>query len=156
MSAKFACITLMIFYNHIAAVFILRVFLGVLFFMQGYDKVFKVGTTNVIASFKKEMYGKNISDGLISLATYYTSFIELIAGFALIIGFAKYFALFALGLDLLIVAIAFSILKPMWDMQYVFPRLILLIALLLLPSDWDSLSVDYLIGFAKVVHEIRN
>ena len=61
------------------------------------------------------------------------------------LGLFKYIALYMLGINLLVAAVVFSLIKPMWDMQYYFPRLVLVIALLLLPGDWDILTVDYLL-----------
>lgn len=60
----------------------------------------------------------------------------------LIIGFVKYYALYLLGIDLLMVAIAFSFIEQMWDLRHVFPRFILLLIALILPSEWDVISID--------------
>ena len=141
----------MSWYNETIAVFIARVILGILFFAQGYDKVFKVKLPGVIATFRQPMEAKQVPNGLLSLAAYYTSYIELAGGLLLIIGLAKTFVLAALGLDLILVAVAFSILKPMWDMQHFFPRLLLLIFILVSPAGWDVMSADYLLKFFKVV-----
>ena len=63
----------------------------------------------------------------------------------LIIGLFKIPVLYILGVDLIIVYLAFSMVKPMWDMQFVFPRLLILVALLLLPVDSDYFSVDFIL-----------
>lgn len=146
----------MIFYNYIAASFIVRVFLGVLFFAQGFDKVFHVKVQNVIQTFEKQMEDYNVSSWMIRWAGVYTSYVELICGLMLIIGLLKSVALYLLGIDLLMVCIAFSIIKPMWDIQFVFPRLILLIALLVMPANWDVISVDYLIGIIEFLQKMRS
>ena len=39
-------------------------------------------------------------------------------------------------------SLAFSIMRPMWDLQHVFPRLALLVAVLILPEAWDLISID--------------
>ena len=133
----------MINYNEAAAVFILRVFLGILFFAQGYDKVFKIKIKGVYETFEVPMRPKNIPHFLLRLSAYLTSYSELIGGVSLILGLFKYFTLYLLGFDILLVTIAMSMLNPMWDMQYVFPRLLVLIALLLIPASWDVFSIDY-------------
>lgn len=133
-----------IYHNQIAIVFIARVFLGILFFFQGYDAVFNIKISGVINTFQDPLKEKAIPRFLIVLAAYYTSFIELVGGFFLIVGFMKYNTLYLLGVDLLLVAFAFSMIRPMWDMQFVFPRLLLLIFLLLVPYEWDVFSVDHI------------
>jgi uncharacterized membrane protein YphA (DoxX/SURF4 family) len=135
----------MIIYNEIAIAFILRVFLGILFFAQGYDKVFKIKIKGVYETFEVPMRAKNIPHSLLKLAAFFTSYVELLGGVCLIAGIFKFYILYLLGFDLLIVSIAMAMLNPMWDMQHVFRRLIILIALLLLPSAWDVLSIDYLL-----------
>ena len=125
------------------AVFIARTFLGFLFFFQGVDAVFNIKPSGVFDTIHEPLVKKHVPKFFILLGAYYTSYAELIAGFCLIIGFAKYYALYLLGIDLLIASIAFGMIKPMWDMQYIFPRLVLMLFFLLVPSEWDVLSVDY-------------
>lgn len=141
----------MTWYNETIAVFIARVILGVLFFAQGYDKVFRVKIEGVISAFAQPVYNKRIPRFLLVLIAYYTSYVELIGGLLLILGLAKEYVMAFLGLDLIFVAIAFSIIKPMWDMQYFFPRLVLLLFLVIVPFGWDRLSVDYLLEFFKLI-----
>lgn len=140
--------------KEVMAVFIARVFLGLLFFFQGVDAVFNIKPSGVLDTIKEPLMEKGVPKFMIVLGAYFTSYIELIAGFCLIIGFAKYYALYLLGLDLLIASIAFGILKPMWDMQYVFPRLALLMFFLIAPSEWDVISVDYIWSIIKFVRTI--
>jgi putative oxidoreductase len=121
----------------------LRVFLGILFFSQGFDKVFHVKMHDVAEIFGAEMAKRKIPPMVLSLSAYFTSFTELICGFLLIIGLFKYYALTLLGVDMLIVATAFSMIQPLWDMQFVFPRLLLLTILFIFPNDWEKLSIDY-------------
>jgi len=130
-------------HHEIMAVFIARVFLGFLFFFQGIDAVFNITPRGVLDTIRQPLIKKHVPKFIISFGAYFTSYTELIAGFCLIIGFVKYYALYLLGIDLLIVSIVFGIIKPMWDMQYVFPRLVLLLFFLVLPSEWDIISVDY-------------
>ncbi len=132
--------------NETALVFILRVILGILFFFQGYDKIFKVKIPGVIEFFKEESKHRPIPGFLLSSSAYFTSYVEFLCGGMLILGIFKYAALYMLGVDLILVCGAFSMLKPMWDMQLLFPRLILLGIVLFLPSSWDILTLDHLLG----------
>ncbi len=127
----------------------LRVFLGVLFFAQGYDKVFRVKISGVIETFHTEMESKHVPSFMLVMAAYYTSIVELVAGAMLILGLFKFYALTLLGIDLMLVTCAFSILQPMWDMQYVFPRLVILTVLFLLPEKWEIFSIDFFITNLK-------
>mgnify|MGYP001619486453 CR=1 FL=1 len=144
-----------IFHNHeIAGALIARVFLGLLFFFQGFDAVFRIKIHGVMQTIEEPLSKIGVPGFLIVMGAWFTSYVELIGGFLLIIGFAKYYAMYLLGLDLIIASIAFGIMKPMWDMQYVFPRLALLIFLLIIPSQWDVLSVDYVWSIIKFIKSI--
>lgn len=125
--------------------FLLRVVLGILFFFQGYDKVFKVKIRGVGNYFQQELGSIKVPVFFIHFSAWFTSLAELICGALLILGLFKTYALYILGVDLILVAGAFSLIKPLWDMQHFFPRLILLSVLLCLPAKWDLLSTDYLL-----------
>lgn len=135
----------MLFTHEIVLTFTFRVILGILFFFQGYDKVFKIKIDQVVKTFEMEMSNFNIPHFLLVISAVYSSFAELIGGFCLITGFFTKYALYCLGLDLILVVIAFSLLKPLWDMTLVFPRLILWGVVMIIPDTFNKLSVDYLI-----------
>src|SRR5687768_15547940 len=140
-------------HHEIAAVFIARVFLGLLFFFQGYDAIFKVRLKGVIETIQP-LSSTGVPRLFIIMGAYFTSYVELIGGFFLIIGFLKYYSLYLLGINLLVASFAFSITKPMWDMQFVFPRILLLLFLLIVPSNWDVISVDYWISIIKLLKSL--
>ena len=142
--------------KEVVAMFIARVFLGTLFFFQGFDAVFKIKVENVFHTIEQPFLDKGLPKFFISIGAYYTSYVNLICGFLLIIGFAKYYALYFIGLDILMTAFAFSIIKPMWDMHLVFPRLALVIFFLIAPAYWDVISVDYAWSLIKFVKSITN
>ena len=123
----------------------LRIFAGILFFFQGYDKLFKIKMPGVIDTFMRDAERNNIKRPLVSIVAYYTSTVEFLGGIFLIFGMLTNYTLYPLGVDLILVCFAFSMVEPMWDMKHVFPRFILVILLLLLPLENDKLSVDYLI-----------
>jgi putative oxidoreductase len=131
--------------HEVVLVFLLRVILGLLFFFQGYDKIFNVKISGVISFFREESREKHIPDFILVSSAYFTCLVEMVFGGLLIIGLFKTWAMYLLGVDLILVSGAFSLLKPMWDMQMVYPRLILLSACLYLPAQWDILSLDHFI-----------
>ena len=136
-------------YHESLAVLIARLFLGILFFFQGFDAVFRVRVSNVIQAYQSQFTSNRMPRLLIVLGTYFTSYVELICGFLLIIGFFEFSSLFLLGTSLIVASIAFSVISPMWDMKFLFPRLLLLLFLLLMPITFDIFSVDSLIEFLR-------
>ncbi len=133
-----------IFTPVVLAVFFARVFLGLLFFFQGKDAVFGVGLKQVVDTVSPALSDKGVPRFLIITGSWFTSFAALIGGTLLLLGLFKYAALYLLGIDLVIAAGVFGMVKPMWDMQHVFPRLALLLFLLLVPVEWDIISFDSL------------
>ena len=123
-------------------VFFIRALLGIIFLMQGYGKVFTIGVFKVYEMFFKEFESTFLPKWLILGTAYYTSYIELIAGFFVIIGLFRKHALFLLAIDLLAVSFGHGLMQPIWDLQHVIPRAILLAALLLLPDEWDQWNLD--------------
>ncbi len=127
----------------IAEVFI-RCFLGILFLFQGYDKLFVVKIKNVVNAFHKETDRKHIPEFLLVFTSYFTSITEFFGGILLITGVLHQYTPILLAINLLIVAFAFSFLRPMWDMQHVFPRVVLLTLTLLL-SNYFYFGLDTII-----------
>jgi len=124
----------------------LRLLLGFLFFFQGYGKVFKFGVNNVYNNFFKKTYEDLLPDFLTYGTAYFTSYVELIAGFMLIIGLKRDWALYALASVLVIVTFGHGLAEPIWDASHVLVRAVFLIPLLLLPKEWDKYSVDNLLN----------
>ena len=135
--------------NKTVAVLTMRLVLGFIFLMQGYGKVFKFGVNNVYENFFKASHGELLPEFLLQATAYYTSYIELIGGLLLVIGLARDYVLYALASVLVIVTFGHGLSEPIWDLSHVMYRLILLVALLLLPKAWDRFSVDYIIGKGK-------
>ena len=124
----------------------LRLVTGSLFFFQGYDKIFRIKISNVVRTFDDPMnptiWPKSLLKPLITISSY----AELIGGLFLFIGLLKFPTLSILSVDLLFVAISFSSIKAMWDMQHYFPRFIFVLMLWAIPFSVDVYSVDRLIG----------
>lgn len=131
--------------NAYVAELLVRVFAGILFFYQGYDKLFRIKIPGVISAFAADADRYHVPRPLLSLVAYYTSIIEFVGGAMLVLGLFTSYALYALGLDLVLVCLAFSYMTPMWDLKHVFPRLVLLLILLLFPPEYQYYSLDYLI-----------
>ena len=129
-------------YHEVAAVFIARVFLGCLFFFQGYDAVFNIKIKNVVETYRESFTNKGIPTSILIFATWFACYTELFGGLLLILGLFKYVALYLLGINLIVASIGFGINTPMWDTRYVLPRLLLLLFLLIVPLTWDILSID--------------
>ncbi len=127
----------------IAEVFV-RCFLGILFIFQGYDKLFVVKIKNVINAFHNEADRKHIPEFLVVFTSYFTSITEFAGGILLVTGLFHQFVPIILAINLLIVEFAFSFLRPMWDLQHVFPRVILLTLIFLL-SDYFYFGLDTLL-----------
>ncbi len=132
-------------YQYEVAALIARLFLGCLFFFQGYDAVFNIKVKNVISTFETDFTKKGVPRFLIVTASWFTSWSELIGGALLIVGLFQYASLYILGLNLIIAAMGFGIVTPVWDTRYAFPRLALILLLLLIPNSWNTFSIDHLI-----------
>ncbi len=136
----------MINLNKTVSVLIVRLILGLIFFMQGFGKVFSWGIENVYkADFFHGTFKDLLPDFIIHSTAYYTSYIELIGGFLLVLGLKTNFALYALASVLVIVTFGHGLAEPIWELSHVMYRLILLVTLLILPKEWDKFSVDNVI-----------
>jgi len=125
-----------------AGIFFARTLLGIIFLMQGYGKIFTIGVVKLYGMFFKDFETTFLPKWLIWGTAYYTSYIEMIGGLLLVIGLFRKYALYLLGLDLLIVSFGHGLMEPIWDLQHVMPRALLLIVLLLVPQEWDRWNGD--------------
>jgi len=122
--------------------FIIRVIAGVLFFFQGYDKVFRMGISQVITTITPSYQRAGFPQWAINAVAILTSWVELLAGALLIFGLFRYEAAYLLCVDLLIVSVGMSIIDPVWDARLVSVRLFLLALFLILPAQYDWCSLD--------------
>jgi len=130
-----------------AGVLFTRLLLGIIFLMQGFGKIFTYTVPKVYHMFFADFEKTFLPKFLIWTTAYYTSYVELICGFLLIAGLFRKCSLYLLAIDLLIVSFGHGLMEPIWDLQHVIPRAILLITLLLIPQQWDRWHLDAL--FAK-------
>jgi uncharacterized membrane protein YphA (DoxX/SURF4 family) len=121
-----------------AGILFTRALLGVIFLMQGYGKLFIYTLPKVYGMFFKVFETTFLPVWLIHTTAWYTSVAEFVCGFLLIIGLFRQCALYLLAIDLFIVSFGHGLMEPIWDLQHVIPRAILLITLLLVPQQWDQ------------------
>ncbi len=131
--------------NHIVAALIARLFLGVLFFLQGYDAVFKVKIKKVKETYQNAFYENGIPKWATVIAVWFTSLSALIGGLFMLLGLFEYITLYVLGINLIITAVGFGINKPLWDTRYVLPRLLMILFLLCIPLHWNLIALDHLL-----------
>lgn len=131
-------------YHQLAGITLARIFLGVLFLFQGYDAVFKIGLQQVTATYHINFSKKGLPRIITSFAAWFTAYTELICGFLLVFGLYEFATLYLLGINLIVAAIGFGMNAPLWDTRHVYPRLILVLILLLTPIQWHEWSLDYL------------
>lgn len=127
--------------NRNIGVLILRLLLGFTFLMQGYGKVFNWGVENIYQSTFMP-YNEYLPEFILRISAYYTSYVELIGGALLVIGLFRSYAMYALGLVLVMVTFGHGLSEAIWDMQHVIYRAIMLIPLLLIPKEWDIFHLD--------------
>jgi putative oxidoreductase len=123
-----------------------RALLGIIFFMQGLGKIFVFSLPTVYDKFFKSFEATFLPNWIIWATAYYTSYIELIGGFLLLIGLFRKYVLRLLAIDLLIVSFGHGLLEPIWDLSHVMPRAILLLVLFFAPQEWDSWQADRFFG----------
>jgi putative oxidoreductase len=128
-----------------AALFFMRLLLGLIFFWQGFGKVFSWKISGVYENFFSPYESTILPEWFLWLTAYYTSFAELICGVLLILGLWRKPAYLLLGTVLIIVAFGHGMQDYIWDAKYVMHRALILIPLMLLPSEWDRWSLDQFI-----------
>ncbi|MBS1650835.1 MAG: DoxX family membrane protein [Bacteroidetes bacterium] len=121
---------------------LIRVFSGMLFVFQGYDKLFKIGLKGCVEAFEVETQRLKLPKFILWGLITYTSTVEFLFGVFLTLGLFYNWALILLGVDLIFVAIAFGIAQPMWDMKHAFPRFILIIINMFLLTHYVKYSLD--------------
>ena len=74
----------------------------------------------------------------------YCAVVEFVGGILLVLGLGRDLALWAILSVLVIVTFGHGLEAAVWDIQQMIFRLALVIGLLLLPADWDTLRLDAL------------
>lgn len=132
-----------------AGILFTRALLGIIFFMQGFGKVFTFTVPKVYDMFFKDFKNTFLPDWLIWTTAYYTSYVEMICGFLLLVGVFRKWSMYLLAIDLVVVSFGHGLMEPIWDLSHVIPRAILLSILFLVPQEWDRWNGD---RFLKNIH----
>lgn len=133
-------------YREEIAVLFVRLMLGILFVIQGYDKLVNIGLKETIETYRQEIRIRFLPSWIYPATAAYSSCVEFFGGILLLMGLFNNITLILLGADLLMVAVAMGLINAVWDMKYVFPRFLLLTMLLLFPPEWDFFSLDHLVN----------
>ncbi len=134
------------YYNQPVIYALARVILGILFLSQAYDKVFRIGLKQVVSAYELPVNNPLTSNFLVWAATLYTSYCELIGGLLLILGLFTNYALYFLAADMIIATIGFCLQSPLFDLKYVWNRVVLIGFLLIAPLQWNLFSLDHVLG----------
>ncbi len=125
------------------AIFFARQVLGFIFFMAGAWKVFGLGPLEHARKFFLPYADTFLPVWSLWAAGVAIPFVELVAGGLLIAGYRVREALLALGGVLVVVAFGHLLKEPLYPFhEHVFPRLVLLLFVLMLPAGDDRLSMD--------------
>ncbi len=124
------------------SIFFARTVLGILFLFQAIDKLFGVGVSQFSKSLNDIDCYKGIPKSFLRFSITISSLIELTSGVMLVLGLFIPIAYSILVLNMILVALAFSINRPVWDMKFYFPRMLLLIFLMIFSDNMDLLSLD--------------
>jgi uncharacterized membrane protein YphA (DoxX/SURF4 family) len=82
----------------------------------------------------------------------YAAFVELIAGFMLCIGLKRDLALYLILSVLVVVTFGHGLERAVWDLHQLVFRLAMLVALLLLPAEWDIFRLD---KWSNLIQELK-
>lgn len=128
------------------AVFFARAVFGLIFFMAGVNKVFSQGPVEHV-----KQWFLPYSDTFLPVWSLWAvgltiPFVELVGGAMVLLGWRSRVALLMLGAVLVTVTFGHLLKEPLYPFhQHVIPRLALLLFVLAVPPDADSLSVDRLL-----------
>jgi len=128
--------------------FFTRVMVGLLFGMAGYHKVFVQGPVAHAQQWFTVPYAQSWMPQWLLYSTGVTvPFIELIAGWLLVVGLFRLPAALALGGVLLLVTYGHALKEPLFNVNsHIIPRTLLLIPTWIFPVESDPWSVDALIA----------
>lgn len=127
---------------------IARAILGTLFLMAGYWKVFVLTPSGHADRYFVDAFAEHwIPEWLLNSLGFGIPFLELLAGFLVLIGLRTREALMALGLLLIVTTYGHALQQPLFDIDgHTFTRLALIVLLLLAPAGSNRFSVDGLVA----------
>jgi uncharacterized membrane protein YphA (DoxX/SURF4 family) len=123
-----------------------RLVLGLIFFMAGVWKVFRLGPLEHARKYFLPYADTFLPVWSLWLAGVAIPFVEMIAGALVILGLRTREALVSLGFVLALVTFGHLLREPLYEFHtHVIPRLALLLFILLLPRGDDRFSMDHLL-----------
>jgi uncharacterized membrane protein YphA (DoxX/SURF4 family) len=137
--------TLTWFTAPVAAGFICRWVLGLLFAMAGWWKVFELGSMAHARRFFVDGFADYwIPEWLLWALGLSIPWLELTAGVLILVGWQLRRALTAVGLLLIVTTYGHALQQPLFDIDgHTFTRLALIVFLLMTGSDQDRSTADY-------------
>jgi uncharacterized membrane protein YphA (DoxX/SURF4 family) len=129
--------------------FFTRVIAGLLFGMAGYYKVFIMTPAGHAEKYFTGPYADTwIPHWLLLITGVSVPFVELIAGFLLVVGLFRLPSAIALGFVLVLVTYGHELKEPLFNVtSHILPRTLLLIPTWMLPTEADSWSLDFVIAW---------
>ncbi len=133
------------FTAQVAARFICRWILGLLFIMAGWWKVFELGALEHARRFFVQGFAEHwIPEWLLWALGTVIPYLELIAGLLLLLGFKLRWTLTILGLLLIVTTYGHALQQPLFNIDgHTFTRLALIVFLLMVGSDDDRTTLDW-------------
>jgi uncharacterized membrane protein YphA (DoxX/SURF4 family) len=130
--------------SHSWAIFIARAILGLIFFMAGVWKVFQLGPVEHARRYFVDPYAASFLPRWSLWATGVTvPVVELVAGGLVLLGLRTREALLALGGVLILVTFGHLLAEQLYEFHtHVIPRTALLLFVLVMPREEDTLSLD--------------
>jgi len=129
----------------VAARFVCRWILGLLFAVAGWWKVFELGPVEHARRFFVEGFAEHwIPEWLLWALGLSIPWLELAAGVLILVGLKLRQALTALGLLLIVTTYGHALQQPLFDIDgHTFTRLALIVFLLMAGSHEDRATLDY-------------
>ena len=125
------------------AALLARLVLGLIFFMAGVYKVFRLTPVGHVEKWFLPYRDTFLPVWSLWAVGLVIPFVELSAGALLLVGWRMREAFLALGAVLVVVTFGHLLAEPLYPFhEHVFPRLALLLFLLVLPREEDRFSVD--------------
>jgi uncharacterized membrane protein YphA (DoxX/SURF4 family) len=123
-----------------------RLVLGLIFFMAGLWKILQLGPLEHARKYFLPFSDTFLPSWSLGAMGVSIPFIEFLAGGLLIVGLRIREALILLGFVLVIVTFGHLLREPLYEFHtHVIPRLALVLFIMVLPSESDRFSVDYLV-----------
>ena len=121
-----------------------RLVLGLMFFQGAWWRIFDLGPVEHARRFFVEPYADSfLPEWALWLAGTGVPFAELAGGALVLLGLWRLPGLILLGGVLVSVTFGHLIAEPIFSISgHIFPRLVLVVFLLVIPQEWDRFSLD--------------